>query len=414
MNGRRIVVTGLSAITPLGNDLETTWENALAGKSGIGPVTRFDVSQYPSRIAGEVKDFDPSAYIPVKQARRMDHFSRYAVSCSLMLMADAGWEIPENEQASTGAIIGCGLGSLETIETYHEKLLNEGPRRMTPFFIPILIANMAGGQVSIFTGAKGPNMATTSACASGTHGVGYAYSDIKLGRANAMICGGTESTISHLAFAGFTAMKALSTRNDEPEKASRPFDRDRDGFVMGEGCGLLLLEELEHARARGAKIYAEVVGFGASGDAYHITAPPEDGQGMALAMQAALREAGVAPDEIDCINAHGTSTQLNDLCETRAIKRVFGKHAHDIAVTANKSLFGHLLGAAGGVESVISVMTLAQGKIPGTVNLDNPDSECDLDYVADGTRQKQVNYVLSNSFGFGGTNACMLFKRFEE
>ena len=409
----RVVVTGLAAITPLGNDLASSWEALLAGKSGIGPLTKFDCSSYETRIAGEVKNFDPTPFIPAKQVKRMETFVQYSVACAKMLLADAVWEVPAEEATETGVIIGVGLGGLDTIEEMHKKLLEKGPSRTSPFFIPIIIANMAAGQVSIETGARGPNVCTTTACASGTHGIGYAYTEIKLGRCQAMICGGAESTITPLGVAGFNALKALSVRNDDPERASRPFDRDRDGFVMGEGCGLLLLESLEHAKARGAKIYAEVVGFGASGDAYHMTAPPEDGSGMALAMSRALREAGVPPTEVDHINAHGTSTALNDACETKAIKSVFGDQAYKLSITGNKSMTGHLLGAAGGVESVFSVLTLREGKIPRTLNLENPDPECDLDYVPEGTRSQQVNYTLCNSFGFGGTNACLLFKRFE-
>ncbi|WP_027175618.1 beta-ketoacyl-ACP synthase II [Desulfovibrio aminophilus] len=411
---KRVVVTGLSAITPLGTDLASSWEALLAGKSGIGPLTKFDCAAYETRIAGEVKGFEPERYIPAKQVKRMETFVQYAVACSKMLLEDAGWQVPPEEAATTGVIIGVGLGGLQTIESMHQKLLEKGPSRISPFFIPIIIANMAAGQVSIETGARGPNVCTTTACASGTHGIGYAYSEIKLGRCEAMICGGAESTITSLGVSGFNALKALSTRNDDPQRASRPFDRDRDGFVMGEGSGLLLLESLEHARARGARIYAEVVGFGASGDAYHMTAPPEDGSGMALAMSAAIREAGVPVTDIDHINAHGTSTSLNDACETRAIKTVFGKHAYKLSITGNKSMTGHLLGAAGGVESVFSVLTLCEGKIPRTLNLENPDPECDLDYVPEGMRTQRVNYTLCNSFGFGGTNACMLFKRFED
>jgi 3-oxoacyl-[acyl-carrier-protein] synthase II len=331
-----------------------------------------------------------------------------------MLLSDSGWTISEQEQAETGVILGCGLGGLETIETFHDRLREFGPKKASPFYIPMLIANMAAGQVSMFTKAMGPNLATTSACASGTHGIGYAFSEIKLGRAQAMISGGVESTIAPMAVSGFNAMRALSTRNDEPERASRPFDRDRDGFVIGEGCGMLLLESLDHARNRGARIYAEVVGFGSSSDAYHMTAPEESGRGMALAMEKALREGGVAPDQIDHINAHGTSTSLNDLCETRAIKMLFRDRAGRIPVTANKSMIGHLLGGAGGVEGVFSVLSLAEEMIPGTLNLKNPDPECDLDYVAEGSRKQDLEYVLCNSFGFGGTNACILFKRFEE
>jgi len=344
----------------------------------------------------------------------MEKFAQYAVSASKMLMEQAGWSIPAEEAHRAGVIIGVGLGGLEGIEGQHKKLMDSGPGRISPFFIPTIIANMAAGMVSIEHGARGTNICTTTACASGTHAIGVAFSEIKLGRNDVMLCGGAESTITPLAFAGFNAMKALSTRNDDPEHASRPFDKERDGFIMGEGCGLLLLESLDHAKARGAKILAEVVGCGASGDAYHMTAPPEDGSGAAIAMQKAIEEAGIAPGEVDHINAHGTSTYLNDLCETRAIKTVFGAHAKNIAISGNKGQTGHLLGAAGGVEAVFSVMTLSTGIIPGTVNQLTPDPECDLDYCADGPRKQQVNYVLSNSFGFGGTNGCMLFKRFTE
>lgn len=410
---KRVVVTSVSAITPLGNDVETSWQNLLAGKSGISNITKFDTEGYATRIAGEVKDFDPTKFIDKKAARRMEAFTQYAVCSTKMLFDAAGWEIPEEESHRAGTIIGVGLGGLQSIEDMHTKLVNKGPGRISPFFIPILIANMASGQVSIEAGAMGPNVCTTTACASGTHAVSAAYTDIAMDRADIMICGGSESTITKLCVAGFNAMKALSTRNDEPELASRPFDAERTGFVMGEGCGLLLLESLEHAQARGANILAEVVGAGASGDAHHMTAPPEDGAGMALAMQAAIREAKIDPSEVDHINAHGTSTKLNDLCETGAIKKVFGDHAYNINISANKSQIGHLLGAAGGVESVFAVKTLAEGVIPGTLNRDNPDPDCDLDVCADGPREKQANYALSNSFGFGGTNACVLFKRFQ-
>ncbi|NDV18877.1 beta-ketoacyl-ACP synthase II [Pseudodesulfovibrio sp. JC047] len=408
----RVVVTSVSAITPLGNDVDTSWNNLLAGKSGVGTITKFDASDFATQIAGEVRGFDPTGFIGKKEARRMELFTQYAVCCSKMLLESAGWTVPESERARVGTVIGVGLGGLHSIEEMHTKLLKKGPGRISPFFIPILIANMAAGQVSIEAGAMGPNICTTTACASGTHGIGVAYTDIAMGRVDAMICGGSESTITPLGVAGFNAMRALSVRNDEPELASRPFAVDRTGFIMSEGCGLLLLESLEHAEARGAEILAEVVGFGASGDAHHMTAPPEDGAGMAYAMEAAIREAGIDPSEVDHINAHGTSTKLNDLCETRAIKKVFGDHAYNINITANKSQTGHLLGAAGGVEAVFSVKTLHEGIIPGTINQDNPDPECDLDVCADGPRKVQANYVLSNSFGFGGTNACMLFKRF--
>lgn len=408
----RVVVTSVAAITPIGNDVETSWENLLAGKSGIDTITRIDTTGLDTTIAGEVKDFDPTVYIGKKEARRMETFTQYAVCCTKQLFEAAGWTVPESERHRVGTIIGVGLGGLQSIEDMHTKLIEKGPGRISPFFIPILIANMGAGQVSIEAGAMGPNICTTTACASGTHGISAAYTDIAMGRADAMICGGAESTITRLGISGFNAMKALSVRNDEPQLASRPFDMDRTGFVMGEGCGLLLLESLEHAKARGANILAEVVGAGASGDAYHMTAPPEDGSGMALAMAAAVREAKIDPSEVDHINAHGTSTKLNDLCETKAIKSVFGDHAYSINICANKSQIGHLLGGAGGVEAVFAVKTLAEGVIPGTINRDTPDPECDLDVCADGPREKQVNYALSNSFGFGGTNACVLFKRF--
>jgi len=411
---KRVVVTAVAAITPLGNDVESSWENLIAGKIGIEKVTTFDATGHATQIAGEVKDFDPTKYIHPKAARRMEKFTQYAVGASKMLMDQAKWQIPPEEAHRAGVIIGVGLGGLDGIEHQHQKLMDSGPGRISPFFIPTIIANMAAGQVSIEHGARGANICTTTACASGTHAIGTAFSEIKLGRNDVMICGGAESTITPLAFAGFNAMKALSTRNDDPEHASRPFDKDRDGFVMGEGCGLLLLESLEHATARGATILAEVVGAGASSDAYHMTAPPEDGSGAAIAMQKALEEAGIAPNEVDHINAHGTSTYLNDLCETRAIKSVFGAHAKDIAICGNKGQMGHLLGAAGGVEAVFCVMTLKTGIIPGTVNQITPDPECDLDYGAAGARKKQVRYALSNSFGFGGTNGCMLFKQFAE
>ncbi|SDB49645.1 3-oxoacyl-[acyl-carrier-protein] synthase II [Desulfonatronum thiosulfatophilum] len=413
MSKKQIVVTGLSALTPLGVDLQTSWERLLKGESGIGPMTRFDVQEHATKISGEVKGFDPEKYMPVKQTRRMELFAQFAVAGAKMLLENARWEIPADLAHRTAVIIGCGIGGLDALERSQTLMLSGGPRKVSPFFIPSLIANMASGQVSIFTGAKGNNVVTTSACASGLHAIGTAYSELLLGRADVAICGGTEASLTPLALAGFNALRALSTRNDDPLTASRPFENNRDGFVMGEGCGLLLLETLEHAKARGATILAEVVGYGASSDAYHITAPHEDGEGMALAMRAALDEAGIPPEELDHINAHGTSTKLNDITETRAIKTVFGKHASSIPITANKSMIGHLLGAAGGVESVFSVMTLHHGVIPGTINMVEPDPECDLDYVTDGSRKAQVRYVLCNSFGFGGTNATIMFKRWE-
>ncbi len=410
----RVVVTGLSAITPIGKDLESSWQSLLSGRSGVAELTRFDCSNYATKIAAEVKDFDTSPFMSVKEARRMDRFCHFAVASAKMLMQHSGLDRDQMDMSRCGAIIGCGLGGLETIEDFHTKLLQSGPKRISPFYIPLLIANMAAGQISMVTGARGPNLATTSACASGLHGIGYAFSDIRLGRAQAMICGGVESTITPMAVSGFNAMKALSTSNESPEKASRPFDLHRNGFVIGEGSGLLLLETLDSALERGATIYAEVVGFGASADAFHMTAPDESGQGMALAMKQALNEAGVAPEQVEHINAHGTSTKLNDASETRAVKEVFGRHAYDMLLTANKSMIGHSLGAAGGIESVFSVLSLYYSKIPGTINLETPDPECDLDYCAHGTVSRKIRFALCNSFGFGGTNASILFKEFEK
>ncbi|MFW5734998.1 MAG: beta-ketoacyl-ACP synthase II [Oceanidesulfovibrio sp.] len=411
---RRVVVTGLSAITPVGNDLETSWRNIVAGVSGIGPITRFDTTDHATKIAGEVKDFDPEPFVHKKMARRLERFTLYAMACSQMALADSGLTITDENAPRVGTLLGCGLGGLETIEESHAKLVNEGPKRISPFFIPVLISNMAPGMVSIDLKTRGPNYVTTSACASGLHSIGTAFSEILLGRADAMITGGTESTITPLAIAGFNACKALSTRNDDPTTASRPFEKDRDGFVMGEGCGILLLEELEHAKARGARIYCELVGFGASSDAFHMTAPPEDGAGMALSMENAMRDAGVELEEIDSINAHATSTPLNDKSETIALKRVFGDHVKKLHITANKSMTGHLLGAAGGAEAVFSALTLHHGVVPPTINLKTPSEDCDLDYTPHKALEQQMNFVLCNSFGFGGTNASLLFKRYAE
>ncbi|MFW5863188.1 MAG: beta-ketoacyl-ACP synthase II [Desulfohalobiaceae bacterium] len=414
MIGKRVVVTGMASISPLGSDLASSWSRLLAGESGIRPITRFDCQGFATRIAGEARDFAEQEYLSRKQIQRMDRFNRYAVASAQMLCQDAGLEITEENAPQVGILLGCGLGGLETIEEFHTRLIKKGPGKISPFYIPKLIANIAAGQIAIFTQAKGPNLVTTSACASGVHSIGYAYSDIKLGRVKAMMCGGVESTITPMAVSGFNAMKALSTNNENPEQASRPFDRDRDGFVISEGSGFLLLESLEYAQERGAPILAEVCGFGASADAYHITAPDDSGAGMSLAMQAAINEAEISPKDVDHINAHGTATYFNDICETRAIKNVFGKHAYQIPITANKSMIGHMLGAAGGIESAFSVKSIQEDWIPGTINLENPDPECDLDYVREGSRQQQVNYVLCNSFGFGGTNACILFKRYQD
>ncbi len=415
MTRKRVVVTGLSALTPLGTNLTESWDNLLKGRSGIAPITLFDATEFASRIAGEVKGFDPEQFgIPAKQARRMDRFVQFAVAGADMLLKDSGFVVDDETAERTGVLLGVGLGGLSTIEEFHTKLMEAGPNRISPFMIPMLISNMAPGQVAIANNLKGPNLVVTSACASGLHAIGYAFSEILLGRCDTAVTGGVESTVTPMGISGFTALKALSTNNDDPTGASRPFDKNRDGFVMGEGAGMLFLETLDSAKARGAKIYAEIVGFGSSDDAYHMTAPHESGEGMAKAMKNALRDAGVAPEQVDHINAHGTSTQLNDLCETRAIKSVFGKRAYDIPITANKSQTGHLLGAAGGMESVFSIMTLHSGMIPGTINHTEADPECDLNYMTNGPVKRDVEYVLCNSFGFGGTNCCLLFKRMHD
>lgn len=412
MNRPRVVITGVSGITPLANDINTTWKRLLAGESGIGPITLFDALDYTSRIAGEVKGFVPEAWIPAKQARRMDRFTQFAVAAASMLLEDAGFAITPDNAEDVAVILGIGLGGLHTLETWHSKLLEAGPNKISPFMIPMLISNMGPGQISIFTGAKGPNIVTTTACASGIHAIGTAYSEILLGRARGVITGGVEATVTPLGVAGFTALKALSTHfNDEPTRASRPFDAGRDGFVIGEGAGLLLLEDLESAQQRGAKIYAEVVGYGASGDAHHMTAPHETGEGMAAAMRRALRDAGLKPEAVEHINAHGTSTQLNDSTETKAMKLAFGEHAKKLRISATKSMTGHLLGAAGGIESVFTALALHDEALPGTINLESPDPACDLDYLAGGTEHVACEYGMCNSFGFGGTNASVIFRK---
>ena len=414
MSRKRVVVTGISALTPLGGTAEESWENLLAGKSGIAPITLFDATGFDARIAGEVKGFSPEAYsISSKQARRMDRFVQFAVAAGNMLMKDSGLVIDEGNAERVSVILGVGLGGLHTIEVFHSKLVESGPNKVSPFMIPMLISNMAPGQVAITVGARGANMVLTSACASGTHAIAMAYSDLILGRCDACITGGVEATVTPMGVSGFTALKALSTsHNDDPEHASRPFNKDRDGFVMGEGAGFIMLETLEHAQARGAKIYAEIVGVGASDDAFHMTAPRDDAMGMIASMRRALEDAGVSPDAVDHINAHGTATHLNDLCETNAIKQIFGQHAYDIAICSTKSQTGHLLGAAGGVEAVFSVLTLHTGIVPGTINYTIPDPECDLNYMTKGPQQLDPEYALSNSFGFGGTNGSLLFKKY--
>lgn len=412
MGRPRVAVTGLAGVTPLANDIETTWRRLLAGESGLGPITLFDSSDYTSRIAGEVKDFQPERFIPAKQARRMDRFTQFAVASAKMLMEDAGLDITPEIAEDLGVIMGVGLGGLGTIETWHSKLLESGPNKITPFMIPMLISNMAPGQISIATGAKGPNVVTTTACASGIHAVGTAFSEILLGRSKRVISGGVEATVTPLGVAGFTALKALSTHyNDDPTRASRPFDGKRDGFVIGEGAGLLLLEELDAALERGAKIYAEVAGYGASGDAWHMTAPHESGEGMALAMKRSLQDAGIKPEQVGHVNAHATSTQLNDSTETKAMKLAFGDHAPKLKISATKSMTGHLLGAAGGIETVFTALAVHEGIAPGTINLENPDPACDLDYVANGSERGDFEYAMCNSFGFGGTNASIILKK---
>jgi 3-oxoacyl-[acyl-carrier-protein] synthase II len=411
---RRVVVTGVGMVTALGLGSEETWRSLIDGVSGVGPITRFDAAQFPTRIAAEVKNFDPSVFIERKDARKMDTFIHYAVAAAEFAMKDSALprlEPPESERV--GVVIGSGIGGFRTIEVEHEALMKQGPRRVSPFFIPSSIVNLAAGQVSIRFGATGPNSAPCTACAAGSHAIGDSFKIIQRGDADVMITGGSEAAITPLAVAGFDALKALSTRNEEPERASRPFDRERDGFVLGEGAGILILEELDHAKHRRAKIYAEIVGYGMSGDAHHITAPPPDGDGAVRAMRMTMRDAGVAPEQIDYVNAHGTSTPPNDRTETAAIRTVFGNHAYRLAVSSTKSMVGHLLGAAGAVEAGIVAMSIQRQKIHPTTNLDNPDPECDLDYVPHVAREMNIRYALSNSFGFGGTNACLLFKRFD-
>jgi len=409
---RRVVVTGLGLLCPLGIGVEASWANLTAGKSGIGPVTRFDTKDYPSRIAGEVKDFEPVDFMPEKLVKRVDPFVRLGLAAAQMAIEDAGLEIPEDKASRAGVITGCGLGGLGSIEYYRDVLVNKGPKRVSPFFIPMAIPNMASGQISIMCGAKGPNTVVCTACAAGSHAIGDAFKTIQRGAADVMICGGTESVITPLAFAGFSNMKALSTRNEMPERASRPFDKERDGFIIGEGAGILIIEEINHALERGADIRAEIIGYGLTGDAYHITAPPEDGEGGARCMSMALEDAGLSYRNIDYINAHGTSTPLNDLCETRAIKTVFKDRAREIPVSSTKSMTGHLLGGAGGVEAIFCIKTIEDGIIPPTINYEIPDPECDLDYVPNRARSQSVDVVMSNSFGFGGTNAVLIFRRY--
>ncbi|MCH6568825.1 MAG: beta-ketoacyl-ACP synthase II [Acidobacteria bacterium] len=411
---RRVVLTGVGLVSALGLDTESTWSGLLQGKSGVGPITHFDASDFSSRIAAEVKDLDPLDYVDTKNARKMDLFILYAIVASDVAVKSACLSITKENAERIGVYIGSGIGGFGTIEAQHTNYLNKGPRKISPFFIPASISNLATGQVSIRLGTTGPNSATCTACSAGCHAIGDSFKIIERGAADVMIAGGSEAAITPMGVGGFAAMRALSTRNDEPERASRPFDRDRDGFVIGEGSGIVVLEELEHARRRDAQILAEIVGYGMSGDAYHITAPPEDGSGATRVMRATLEDAGVDPTEVDYINAHGTSTPPNDRIETRAIKAVFSDHAYKLAISSTKSMTGHLLGAAGGLEAGVSVLVLRDQIIPPTINLENPDPDCDLDYVPGTARKAEIRYVLSSSFGFGGTNACILLKRYPD
>jgi 3-oxoacyl-[acyl-carrier-protein] synthase II len=409
-----VAVTGLGMVTPVGLDTEKTWNGLINGESGIGPITQFDDKTIPTQIAGEIHGFDPALYIDQKEIKKMDRFIHLAIAASQMAMDDSGLKITPENAERVGVIVSAGMGGLPAIEKYHKTYLERGIRKITPFFIPMLIVNEAAGNLSMRYGAKGPNICVSTACATGTHSIGDAFKWIQRGDADAMIAGGTESCICALGVGGFNAMKALSTRNDEPRRASRPFDAERDGFIMGEGSGIVILEEMESALKRGARIYAEVLGYGASGDAYHITAPAPNGEGAARCMKMAIQDAGIAPTEMGYINAHGTSTKFGDELESTAIKTVFGDFAYKIPVSSTKSMTGHLLGAAGGVEAVISVLALERGILPPTINLENADSECDLDYIPNTARGVQVEVAMSNSFGFGGTNACLIFKKFRK
>jgi 3-oxoacyl-[acyl-carrier-protein] synthase II len=412
MEKRRVVVTGIGAVTPLGNDIDTTWKNIIEGKSGVGPLTRINADEYPAKVSAELKDFNPEAFMEKTDARKMDRFTQYAVAAALMAVKDANLTINDENSDRVGVWIGSGIGGMETFEKQHEIFLERGYRRVSPFFVPMLIPDMATGQVSITLGARGFNSCTVTACATGTNSIGDAFRVIQRGDADAMITGGAEAPITKMSVAGFCANKALST-NPDPKTASRPFDKNRDGFIIGEGSGIVVLEELEHALARGAKIYAEIVGYGATGDAYHITAPAPGGEGGARAMKMAIKGSGLMPEDIDYINAHGTSTEYNDKFETLAVKEVFGEHAYKLAVSSTKSMTGHLLGAAGGVEAIFSVLAMRDSILPPTINLETPDPECDLDYVPNTARKKEIKAVMSNSLGFGGHNATIIFKKYE-
>ncbi|RLA93032.1 MAG: beta-ketoacyl-[acyl-carrier-protein] synthase II [Deltaproteobacteria bacterium] len=410
---RRVVITGVGTLNPVGIGKEETWKAVCEGKSGIDYISKFDASGFRSQIAGEVKGFKPENFLEKKEIKRTDIFVQYALAATKMALEDAGFSVENGNADRVGVIIGTGFGGLVTLEKNHKILLEKGPEKISPFLIPMMIANMAPGQIAIYCGAKGPNTCVVTACASGTHAIGEAFKVIQQGYADAMICGGTEATITPLMLSGFCNMKATTAKNDEPQKASRPFDKDRDGFIIAEGAGIIILEELEMAKKKGANIYCEVTGYGLTGDAYHITAPAPGGEGAAQCMKMALEDAKIAPDEVDYINAHGTSTPFNDLSETIAIKKVFNEHSKRLMVSSTKSMTGHLLGAAGGVEAILTALTLKTGIIPPTKNQETPDPDCDLDYVPNKAREKKIKYALSNSFGFGGTNATLVFKKFE-
>ena len=410
---RRVVVTGIGAVTPLGLDVETTWENLVAGKSAASTIRQFDAEGFPVRIACELTDFDVEKYVEKREARKMDPSTRYGVAAAVMAWKDSGLGDSGFDAGRVGVVIGSGVGGIQTLEDQHTVLMEKGPRRVSPFFIPMLIADMPSGAVSITLGLKGPNYATVSACASGAHAVGESFRAVQRGVADAMVTGGTEAAVCPMSLAGFASMKAISARNDDPARASRPFDRERDGFVLGEGSGIVVLEELEHAKARGASIYAELLGYGATGDAFHMTAPAPDGEGMARAMREALRDASIEAGSIDYINAHGTSTPLNDKYETTAMKAAFGEHARKLTISSTKSMIGHLLGAAGGVELIITALAVKNAVAPPTINYEFPDPECDLDYTPNEARDVNIEHALTNSFGFGGHNAVLALRRFE-
>ncbi len=411
---RRVVVTGIGLLSSVGNGTKETWDALLAGRSGIAPITHFDASQHSVRFAGEVKGFDPLQFVSKKDVKKIDVFIQYALAASQFAVDDAGLVVDERNRDQVGVFIASGIGGFSTIESEHKELLKGGPRRISPFFIPASIINLAAGHVSIRFGARGPNLATCTACTASAHSIGEAAEIIKRGDADVMIAGGSEAAITPMGVGGFASMRALSTRNDEPARASRPFDKDRDGFVIGEGAGILILEELEVARARGARIYAEIAGYGLSGDAHHLTGQPEDGNGAVRSMQMAMRKAGIAPHQVEYINAHGTSTPINDPTETLAVKQTFGEHAQRLVMSSTKSMTGHLLGAAGGLEGGITALALHHQVAPPTINLESPDPACDLDYAANAARPMTIRYALSNSFGFGGTNGTLLMKRYEE